>query len=347
MTFKEIDNLKQLSGFLRINLEELIFFLRNQPVVMHSMQEIMKERDENGVTIIGGIEKFWVSELKIPKKNRALGHRIVYDIINGTLRNLNKTIFYFLNKEYNPIEYVNGFVRGRHIKRNAEVHLNKKIILNIDIKDFFGSIKEEMVVNVFLKLGCKDEIAKSLARLTTLNGNLVQGYYTSPIIANLVSVEMDEELARMAAETDCIYSRYADDICFSSNINIPEIKLVADILEKYGFELNGQKTRVMYRGHKQYVTGLAVSDSRYPRVPRKMKKKIRLLLYYINKYGVRSHLMHVGRLSEEDLRNDFRKQYALDVDSEKLVNHYIRGHIDYINSIEPELAKKLYAQLNQ
>ncbi len=351
MTFGEIQNIKQLSDFLRIDLERLNFFLVNEPTILCKTSEpIAEERLKNEVTfndpiiLASGYENFWVEELVIPKKNRNLGNRIVYRIINGTLCNLNKVISSHLNQVYSPLDSVNGFVRERYTKRNAFPHLNKKVILNVDIKNFFESITIEMVLAAFSKLGCIEEMANSLAKLTTLNGRLPQGFFTSPILANMVSEEMDKQLMALASEKKCAYTRYADDICFSSNSIPPAVEDIKSILGKFGFMLNDQKTRYMYKGQKQYVTGLTVSDSEYPRIPRKTKKKIRLLLYYIEKFGVISHLMHVRGLAPKDV--DDRSMLSLKAEGEDLIRYFIRGNIDYIKSIEPELAVRFHEKLN-
>jgi len=351
MTFQEVQNPKQLSDFLRIDLERLNFFLINEPIVLNKASEPITDegvRDEvtfdNAIILGNGYEDFWVEELIIPKKNRKLGNRIVYRIVNGTLSDLNKVIFFHLNQVYSPLDPVNGFVRGRYTKRNASSHLNKRVVLNIDIENFFESITSEMVSAVFSKLGCTKGVADSLAKLTTLNGSLPQGFFTSPILANLVSEEMDKALMIIATEKNCAYSRYADDICFSSDSTLPDIEDIRNILKKYGFKLNDQKTRYMYKGQKQYVTGLTVSDSDYPRIPRKTKKKIRLLLYYIEKFGVVSHLMHVRGLAPKDV--DDRAMLSLEAEGEDLIRYFIRGNIDYIKSIEPELAVRLHEKLN-
>lgn len=77
-----------------------------------------------------------ITELKIHKKNRKLGHRTVYKVQSNTLLNTLKVIKFHLNSLYEPLDCVNGFVKGRNIVSNAKIHLNQKVILNMDIENF-------------------------------------------------------------------------------------------------------------------------------------------------------------------------------------------------------------------
>src|SRR5690606_24846562 len=114
---------------------------------------------------------------------------------------------------------------------------------------------------------------------------------------------------------------------------------------KYGFNLNSEKTRIMYKGYKQYVTGLTVSDSKYPRVPKRFKRRIRLQLYYMEKFGVIGHLINVKSLPVE-VYEDREKMKLLNDEAIDLLIH-LRGWIDYINSVEPDLAAIFYEKLEE
>jgi len=226
-------------------------------------------------------------KLYIPKK-RSPNPRIVYEV-NGNLKNLHKNILSSIAENVDFPDYVQGFVSKRSIVTNASLHLSRKYILNLDIKNFFESIKLEKIISVFESLNCNHEIASIFAQLCTLNECLVQGANTSPILANLVCIELDKELAAIGQECSCSYSRYADDITFSGE-KVPKKKNVARCIEKYNFELNPDKWKCQCRGKAQYVTGLTVFDEVRPRLPKQVKRHLRQELYYIDKYGLLNHL---------------------------------------------------------
>lgn len=336
MKFKDIKNLKQLSGFLKIDEESLSFYLNDDKKIYDHAKPCDKKTFQDSC-----VEKMYIS-----KKNKDLGSRIVYNIKDVSLKVLNKVIFFYINKEYSPLDCVHGFVKERSVATNASMHLSKKKILNLDIKNFFESISKDKVIKVFQKLGCKDAIANALASLTTLDNKLVLGFNTSPIIANLAIEGMDGEFMKLANKTNCTYSRYADDICFSSNDLLPDIDSIEKIMQENNFIINEKKTKTMNRGKNQYVTGLTIFDEDYPRISKRMKKKIRLLLHYYKKYGIFSHIMHRNKITVDDVVNDM----TLFMHIEKLVPrlfYKIKGWIDYVNSVEPILAKKYYADYEE
>lgn len=82
---------------------------------------------------------------------------------------------------------------------------------------------------------------------------------------------MDKELSAICKDRNINYTRYADDLSFSSEDNI-ELDPLEEIITKYGFTLNTEKTRTYKRGRSQYVTGLTVADKTKPRIPRRIKK---------------------------------------------------------------------------
>ena len=259
-------------------------------------------------------------QLSIPKK-KGKEYRIVYKV-DDKLKNLHKNILVSIAKKVDFPEYVQGFVSKRSIITNASLHLAKRYVLNLDIKDFFESIKIEQVIDVFKDLGCNDKVANVFAELCTYNQCLVQGANTSPILANLVCTDLDKELVSIGQEYACSYSRYADDITFSGE-KVPKKNKVSRCIEKHGFTLNQDKWKCKCRGKAQYVTGLTVFDNVQPRLPKKMKRQLRQILYYIDKYGLENHL---DRIETKD-----------NIDSMVLPNQ-IDGLIAFMYSVEPKYA---------
>lgn len=276
---------------------------------------------------------FHYRKMLIPKKNkRNVGkYRVVYAVIDPTLELLQKNIATALNCSVDFPEYVQGFVRHRSIATNAQQHLANKYILNVDIKNFFESITFDKVICAFLNVGCNPEVAKSFATICTVNGFLPQGASSSPIIANLVCSEMDTELYFLANSFSATYTRYADDITFSGE-TYPNRQEIEAILSKNNFIINDDKYKIMQRGQNQYVTGLTVFDASLARVPRKVKKYLRLVLYCAEKYGIESHLRRV-------LGEQYKDIYLRNLERKK-----IKGWIDFVNSVEPTLGKKFKDQ---
>lgn len=266
------------------------------------------------------------TRIEIKKKGRYNQgkYRIVYEV-EPELNHLQKNIGTAIASSKQFPEYVQGFVSKRSIATNAALHLAKKYVLNLDIKDFFDSITQEQVANVFRELGCQDDIAITFARLCTLQKHLIQGASTSPILANLVCVELDQQLAELGKKYDCSYSRYADDITFSGD-KVPRKKELEKCLKQHGFELNPDKWKCQPRGQSQYVTGLTVFDSTKPRIPKNVKRRLRQILHYASKYGLESHL------------------HKMDGDSYGYEILRIDGLIAFMYSVEPERAKEFDLQ---
>lgn len=268
-------------------------------------------------------------KLCIPKKgkhNRGK-YRIVYEV-EPEINNLQKNIATAIASRRQFPEYVQGFVSKRSIATNAALHLAKKYVLNVDIKDFFDSITQEKVAEVFKELGCTDSIALVFAKLCTLHGHLIQGASTSPVLANLVCVALDQELAELGKKYDCSYSRYADDITFSGD-QLPRKKEVEKCLKQQGFQLNPHKWKRQLRGQSQCVTGLTVFDGMRPRIPKNVKRKLRQILHYASKYGLERHLHKMDK-----------------IDCDSYVHEILRidGLIAFMYSVEPERAKEFDLQ---
>lgn len=215
----------------------------------------------------------------LPKKGRRHQgeERIVFEVARE-LRVLHTEILESLKAHVTFRDCVFGFVRKRSTLDNAKQHHGANMLLNVDIKDFFGSIREAQVIKSFLSLGAGDPAARLLASICTFQGSLPQGAATSPILSNLACVEMDERLKELAARRNAKYTRYADDLSFSGD-TIPEVEQVENVLAAYGFALNPNKTSLRKRGEAQYVTGLTIGSTWGVRLPNKLRRRLRLALY--------------------------------------------------------------------
>lgn len=219
----------------------------------------------------------------------------------------NKSFMFILNyvneifkAVYTPSEYAMGFTEGRSVVDNASKHKGMNYVFNIDLKDFFPSIEQPRVwKRLQLKpLNFPQPVANVLAGLCSMRGEkndegkyryiLPQGAPTSPIITNMICDTLDRRLAGLAKRFGLNYSRYADDITFSSMHNVysaagefmTELKR---IIAGQGFTMNEAKTRLQKLGARQEVTGLIVSQK--VNVSQKYVRDIRNLLYIWDRYG--------------------------------------------------------------
>ncbi|MCG3825942.1 retron Ec67 family RNA-directed DNA polymerase/endonuclease [Photobacterium damselae] len=168
-----------------------------------------------------------------------------------------------------------GFVRERSIITNAMMHLDKKNVLNIDLHNFFDSFNFGRVRGFFISnenFKLDPNIATVIAQIACYDNKLPQGSPCSPVISNLITHSLDIRLASLAKKNSCTYSRYADDITFSTRKSvfptkimrqedgeyIPSKKLRNEI-KKSGFTINNKKTRIQYKDSRQDVTGLIVN----------------------------------------------------------------------------------------
>ena len=211
-------------------------------------------------------------------------------------------------------ECVSAFRAGLSIVDHAKPHCGKAVVIKMDLKDFFPSVTFHKVEAVFRGLKIDGALSTQLALLTTTwlkadaeSGEaeeelpsegeraLPQGAPTSPQLANMAARRLDLRLLGLSRNLGFKYSRYADDLTFSSGdpkakVNVL-LRAVAEIVADCKFELNTKKTRVMRAPATQRVTGLIVGGE-VPRVPRATMRRIRAML----------HHQKTGRLGSEEAR---------------------------------------------
>ena len=223
----------------------------------------------------------------IKKKNGKL--RKIYEPYSILKHIQRKILENILNNKSISI-YAKAYHKGLSLKDNALPHLNKDVILKLDIKNFFESIS---FFNVYESSFSIEYFPKSvgmiLTYLCTYDDHLTQGSPTSAYISNLVMKEFDEDIGNWCTNNNINYTRYSDDMTFSGNFTPSEvINLVHNNLSKLGLELNNNKIHVIRKSSRQSVTGIVVNEK--VQVSRKYRKDIRQEMYYINKYGLKHHL---------------------------------------------------------
>jgi hypothetical protein len=170
---------------------------------------------------------------------------------------------------------IHGGRKGLSNITNADVHINKSVVLNLDLKDFFPNLKNQMVYKIFCKrLECSPNVSRYLTRLTTLNGSLPQGSPTSTILAALATEPLAKRLENLAKGHYATYSQYVDDITVSGSEHVQSlIPTIKKIIRQEGFKINNAKTNVSTSDNEQIVTGVRVNKGRD--VPKEKLRTVR------------------------------------------------------------------------
>jgi retron-type reverse transcriptase len=229
-----------------------------------------------------------------------------------------------------------GFTKGRSIVTNASPHVGAKLVLRVDVHDFFPSIHFRRVEGLFREYGYPPPVARMLAGLTTHRadlgdgrfawpGALPQGAPTSPAIANVICRRLDARLTALAARAGAQYTRYADDLSFSfarePTVGIGRFLWWVDqICQAEGFSENAKKRRIYRRHAQQRVTGLVVNDK--VTVPRSERRRFRALLHRCKKEGLAAMVAEQPGLRGE-----------------------LAGFAAYVQMVQPELGEALAAEI--
>lgn len=288
------------------------------------------------------------TEFEIPKKQG--GTRKIL-APNKELKKIQSSLSDFL---YDCIKEINltrgikgnlsyGYQKGISTMNHAKVHSNKRFVFNIDLKDFFDSINFGRVRGFFISnnhFNLHPKVATILAQIACHNNSLPQGSPCSPVISNLIGHIVDIRLAQLAASCGCSYSRYCDDITFSTNKKVFPHKIafynnseylpsknLIKIIERSGFKINLKKVRMSIFYSQQNVTGLTVNKR--VNTPRMYRDTIRALVH---------HLCFKG---DFEFKGDFKKEKIEKEESgdnnksirERKLNS-LQGMLNYISRIE-------------
>jgi retron-type reverse transcriptase len=176
-----------------------------------------------------------------------------------------------------------AFIRGKGLLENVKPHADNRYFVCMDIEDFFPSIRFYSVKRIFELIGYSPESSKLLSRICTCNNTLPQGGVTSPSLSNLVSSKLDRRLSGLTSRRNIVYTRYADDMTFSSNnrnqLN-KSIPLIEEIIRSEHFTPHPKKTRAMGPKIHCQITGL-VKNSSAPKfgVGRQKKREMRAIMH--------------------------------------------------------------------
>jgi RNA-directed DNA polymerase len=271
------------------------------------------------------------------------------------LKEIQRRILAFLLNEIPLHPATHGFRRGRSIKTFTAPHVGQRVLVRMDLENFFPSISGARVQALFRTIGYPEPIADLLGGICTnaaprdvwnehgyavsplhlretralyARPHLPQGAPTSPALANLCAYRMDCRLAGLARSTGAAYTRYADDLAFSGD-GVFERSTdrfsthVAAILRDEGFDANHRKTRVMRQSVRQSLTGLVVNE----------RVNIRRVDFDRLKATLTNCVRSGPERQNRDAHPDFRS--------------HLEGQVGFVEMINPVKAKRLRTILEQ
>lgn len=239
-----------------------------------------------------------------------------------------------------------GFLKEHSIVSNAQPHVGQEVVVNFDFKDFFPTLTFNRVRGTFRNLGYSGQVATILASLCTEpevdevnmdnkvyyihsgERHLPQGAPTSPMLTNIICYKLDKRIEGMAKNLGFAYTRYADDMSFSTSGDSKEnlqklIYSVRAISEAEGFKLHPDKLRIMRKGQRQEVTGIVVNEK--VSINRNELRKFRALLFQIEKDGPEG------------------KKWG----SSPNLPEAVWGYANFVYMVKPEQGKKLLDKVKQ
>ena len=311
--FFSLKNSEDIAGLLEVKYNDLLYWIYRTPQSQRYVSFTIPKKS-------GSPRK-----IEAPSKN---------------IKILQQKLNQVLLAVYKPKHCVQGFVEGRSVKTNARKHLGRKNLLNVDLRDFFPSINFGRVRGMFMgkPYNLPQKVATVLAHLCCYKRALPQGAPTSPMISNMICAQMDSQLQRLAALKRCTYTRYADDISFSTaRRNIPTALVVINdlnqveagpelkqIIEANGFMLHPEKIWLRRQDRRQEVTGVNV-NSRL-NLPRKFTNNIRAMLYVWKKHGLEAAQAHFEK--------KYDKKHRASWNGKPTFQSVLKGKIEYLGMIK-------------
>ena len=292
---KSAASLKELSVLLEFKPSAVAYILYKMPVDTRYRSFVIPKRN-------GGVR-----QINAPCPELMLLQRRVCDLLQNCAAEIN-TLHGWED------QLAHGFKRERSIVTNARKHRARRFVFNIDIEDFFASINFGRVRGFLIKsndFALQPPVATIIAQIACHENALPQGSPCSPVISNLIGSILDVRLCKLASDCGCTYSRYADDITFSTNKqDFPaEIAKASEeeqhhwevgnrlrsLMTQSGFAVNDSKTRMQYRTSRQDVTGLVVN--RKVNIRSEYRRTVRAMANRLLKTG---HYEHIQSVTQQD-----------------------------------------------
>ena len=271
----------------------------------------------------------------LPKRGRPGRYRYIQDPIDA-LKNTQKNILARFLRPVPVMAHIGAYIEGRSCRDTAVQHVGKGVIVSLDIKDFFPSVRRSMVKRyLHRRLGYGYRVASLLAELMTYSNFVPQGAPTSGLIANLVANDrFDHRILRDLKELDpqWTYTRYSDDIDISHpEVQEPDrlttvIALVRDAIENSGFKLNQKKTKVEPRWKRQKVLGMVVNEK--VNIPRYEYMRTRSIIHNCLVDGFDNQYERAGMKSVSGLKSHIRGKLAFFQQVDKVKAQRLKDQFD-------------------
>jgi RNA-directed DNA polymerase len=276
------------------------------------------------------------------------------EIPKPRLRDVQRQINRLILSKVPTHEAAHGFVSGRSVHSFIRAHIATECLIKLDLEAFFTSIPSARIIGIFKWLGYPNPVAVALGGICTTKApfraremcppfpdvsdrrrtlrrlgdpHLPQGAPTSPALANLVAFHLDTRLAGLADQFGARYTRYGDDLAFSSGDigrSSPRfMKLAASIVNDEGFSINARKTAVRRQGDRQRLCGVVVNA--HPAVTRTDFDRLKAILHDAQLNGLDA--------ANREGRAEFRR--------------HLEGRIAWISSLQPERGRRLADMLSQ
>jgi RNA-directed DNA polymerase len=295
------------------NAQDVCAYFRMPRSVLEQIINSPKYRSFSIAKKRGGVRKIEAPEPRLMQVQRALNHGLQ----SLYMCNPNPSVFGFVINDDNVTS-------TSPIVQNALPHVGKPFVLNIDLKDFFPSIRAHRVKELFLsdRFRFNEQTATVLTLLTTYQGMLPQGAPTSPILTNFICSQMDEEMRKLSSQYGWTYTRYADDLTFSANAPIQEggMNQIRSVVESNRFVINEKKIRQKGLGRRKEVTGIVVNTK--ANVKRNYIRKVRAMLYDFEKHGLTSATA-----------NHFKNSPVVRESDQSMFINRLRGYISFIGQV--------------
>lgn len=276
------------------------------------------------LTWLGKTKSTHYSKILLRKRGDSGKFRIIHNPDNVMRLVQYRILTKILDKIQVP-EYIHAFEKNKSIPAMANMHVRKRLVISLDIKDFFHSIKQHSLFALFTDVGFEEGPARTLSEVCTYKAYVPQGALTSPKISNIIAARTFGPLIKEYCDRNGItLSIYADDVTMSMNetsISISEIiSTVSEFIVRFGFRINNRKTKVMRSYQRQWVCGVVVNDK--TNLLRNERLELRAIVHNISKNGLEAEAQK-NNITGPEFRN------------------IIQGRLNWYKQLNRELAEKL------
>lgn len=279
-------------------------------VTVKNLQELISSIDNNVNVVLepkkhGGFRKICKPSFRLKKVQKIINRKILQLV------------------QLPP--FLHGAVKGKSTKTLAQIHMGRPFVLTVDIKDFYPNIHYSKVISIYQRLGYSENLSKILAKLSTYDGCLAQGFPTSSSLANLTLARMAPRFHGIEKQHNIKIGSFQDDLIISGGYRIPKLfSLFERVLRQEGFVLHlGEKKKEMPRSQRQETIGYVINHR--INVPREYYRKVRMTIRLCKIKGID---VIAGDIPVETFRQS------------------LMGRIQYIMDVNPKHGKQLLAEFD-